>query len=81
MMSGLIEVVPKSEGATGFRVLPRRCVVERTFAWMGRCRRLAKGVERTVSSSLAWLRLAGCRFMMRRVARCQKRLYSTETAA
>ena len=39
---------------------------------MGRCRRLAKDVERTVPSSLAWVKLAGCRFMMRRVARHQR---------
>ncbi|MCY4463078.1 MAG: transposase [Albidovulum sp.] len=53
----------------GFAALARRWVVERIFAWMGRCRRLAKDFERTVASSLAWARLAACRFLMRRVAR------------
>ena len=71
-VSELIEIVPKPKGAKGFTVLSRRWVVERTFGWMGRCRRLAKDVERTVASSLAWVKLAGCRFMMRRVARCQR---------
>ena len=80
-VSELIEIVPKPKGAKGFTVLSRRWVVERTFGWMGRCRRLAKDVERTVASSLAWVKLAGCRFMMRRVARCQRPRNSAETAA
>lgn len=79
-VSGLIEIVPKAKGAKGFTVLSRRWVVERTFAWMGRCRRLAKDVERTLASSLAWVKLAGCRFMMRRVARRQRPRNSAETA-
>ena len=80
-VSELIEIVPKPKGAKGFTVLSRRWVVERTFAWLGRCRRLAKDVERTVASSLAWAKLAGCRFMMRRVARHQKPRMSSEIAA
>ena len=58
-------------GISGFTVLRRRRVVERSFAWMGRCRRLAKDVERTLARSVAWAKLAACRFMMRRVARCR----------
>ena len=65
----LIEIVEKPKGVREFTILPRRWVVERTFAWMGRCRRLAKDYERTEASSLAWARLAACRFLMRRVAR------------
>ena len=80
-VSELIEIVPKPKGVKGFTVLSRRWVVERTFAWMGRCRRLAKDVERTVASSLAWVKLAGCRFMMRRVARRQRPRNCPETAA
>jgi len=80
-VSELIEIVPKPKGAKGFTVLYRRWVVERTFAWMGRCRRLAKDVERTVASSLAWVKLAACRFMMRRVARCQRQRQSSEIVA
>ena len=67
----LLEIVVKPKGKQGFTVLSRRWVVERTFAWLGRCRRLAKDFERTLASSLAWVKLAACRFMMRRVARCQ----------
>ena len=70
-LSELLEIVTKPKGKQGFTVLSRRWVVERTFAWLGRCRRLAKDFERTVASSLAWVKLAACRFMMRRVARCQ----------
>jgi len=77
-VSELIEIVPKPKGAKGFTVLYRRWVVERTFAWMGRCRRLAKDVERTLASSLAWVKLAGCRFMMRRIPRHQNPQYSSE---
>ncbi len=73
----LLEIVVKPKGKQGFTVLSRRWVVERTFAWLGRCRRLANpkspflDFERTLASSLAWVKLAACRFMMRRVARCQ----------
>ena len=65
----LIEIVEKPRQIGAFTVLPRRWVVARTFAWMGRCRRLAKDFERNEASSLAWARLAACRFVMRRVAR------------
>ena len=68
-VSGLIEIVEKPKGVKGFTVLYRRWVVERSFAWMGRCRRLAKDYEGTLESSLAWAKLAVCRFLMRRVAR------------
>ena len=74
--SELVEIVPKPKGAKGFTVLYRRWVVERTFAWMGRCRRLAKDVERTLASSLAWVKLAACRFLMRRVAQRQRPRHS-----
>ena len=68
-VSELIEIVEKPKDAKEFTVLYRRWVVERSFSWMGRCRRLAKDFERTVDSSLAWSKLAACRFLMRRVAR------------
>jgi Transposase DDE domain len=50
-----LEIVKRSDQTTGFHVLPRRWVVERTFAWFGRNRRLAKDFERTIASSEAWL--------------------------
>ena len=68
-LSDLIEIVQKPKGVKGFTVLYRRWVVERTFAWLNRCRRLAKDFERTIESSLAWAKLAACRYLMRRVAR------------
>ena len=68
-LGSIIEIVQKPKGTRGFTVLYRRWVVERTFAWMSRCRRLAKDFERTLASSLAWAQLAACRFLMRRLAR------------
>lgn len=64
-----IEVVKRCEGAKGFEVLPRRWVVERTFAWLGRCRRLAKDFEATIASAVAWILVAHIRMLTRRLAR------------
>src|SRR5471030_1961663 len=50
-----IEIIKRSDVAKGFELLPRRWVVERTFAWLGRCRRLAKDFETTNESAAAWL--------------------------
>src|SRR5271166_6126433 len=49
-----IEIIKRSDTAQGFEVLPRRWVVEPTFAWLGRCRRLAKDFEATIASAVAW---------------------------
>jgi putative transposase len=54
---------------TGFRVLPRRWVVERTFAWLGRNRRLSKDYEALPASEEAWIYAASCRLLVRRLAR------------
>jgi transposase len=64
-----IAVIKRSEHATGFEVLPRRWVVERTFAWLGRCRRLAKDFETTIASAVAWVLVAHIRTLTRRLAR------------
>jgi transposase len=64
-----IEIVKRSDTAKGFEVLPRRWVVERTFAWLGRCRRLAKDFEATIASAVAWVFVAHIRMLMRRIAR------------
>lgn len=64
-----IEVVRRPQGVTGFVVIARRWVVERTFAWMGRCRRLAKDWETTIASSEAWTLIAAIRRQARYVAR------------
>ncbi|MFD0387209.1 IS5 family transposase [Tistrella bauzanensis] len=64
-----IEIVKRPNGATGFVVIARRWVVERTFAWLGRCRRLAKDWEATIASSDAWLLIASIRRTARFIAR------------
>ena len=64
-----IEIIKRSDTARGFEVLPRRWVVERTFAWLGRCRRLAKDFEATISSATAWMLIAHIRLLTRRLAR------------
>lgn len=64
-----IEIVKRSDTAKGFEVLPRRWVVERTFAWLGRCRRLAKDWEQSIASSEAWINIAHIRLTTRRLAR------------
>jgi putative transposase len=64
-----IEIVKRSDTAKGFEIIPRRWVVERTFAWLGRCRRLAKDYEASIESSTAWTLIAHIRMIMRRLAR------------
>ena len=64
-----IEIIKRSDTAKGFEVLPRRWVVERTLAWLGRCRRLAKDWEKTIESSSAWALVASIRLLSRRLAR------------
>lgn len=65
-----LEIVKRSDAVKGFEILPRRWVVERTFAWLGRCRRLAKDFERTIASAEAWIYIANIRMLTRRIARC-----------
>ena len=62
-----IEIVGKPKDIKGFTVLRRRWVVERIFAWMSRCRWLSEDHERSLGSSQAWIQLAACRFLMRRI--------------
>lgn len=64
-----VEVIRRCDAAKGFEVLPRRWVVERTFAWLGRCRRLAKDFEATITSAVAWILVAHIRLLTRRLAR------------
>lgn len=58
-----IEIVKRSDAAKGFVVLPRRWVVERTLAWLGRCRRLAKDFENRTRNGLSFLKLASIRLI------------------
>ena len=62
-----LEVVEKPKGQRGFSVLPKRWVVERTFAWLMRHRRMARDYETDPGSSEAWIRLAMIRLMLRRL--------------
>lgn len=64
-----IEIVERPPGVKGFQLLPRRWVIERTFAWLGRNRRLAKDFEATIASATAWLILASIKLLTRRLAR------------
>ncbi|QAS80855.1 IS5/IS1182 family transposase [Rhizobium leguminosarum bv. trifolii] len=64
-----IEIIKRSDQAKGFVVLPKRWVVERTFAWLGRCRRLAKDWEKSIESATAWAQIASIRMLTRRIAR------------
>jgi transposase len=69
-MPGLaVEIVKRSDDVTGFAVLPKRWDVERSFAWFGRCRRLAKDFENLNRTALAFLRLASIRLMLRRLCK------------
>ena len=65
----VLEVVKKKNTGKGFEVLPRRWVVERTFAWLGRSRRLSKEYERKPTSSAGQVYLASSRFMLRRLVK------------
>jgi putative transposase len=63
-----IEIVQRPHGVKGFQLLPRRWVVERTFAWCGRCRRLAKDFEGSAATEAAWILVAHIRLLTRRLA-------------
>ena len=65
-----LEIVKRSETAMGFEVLLWRWVVERTLAWLGRCRRLAKDWEKSIASAEAWVFVAHIRLLTRCLARC-----------
>jgi len=65
-----VEIVKRSDQAKGSVVLPKRWIVERTFAWLNRCRRLARDWENLNQRALAFLRLASIRLMLRKL--CQR---------
>jgi transposase len=62
-----VEIVKRSDAAKTFVVLPKRWIVERTIAWLNRCRRLAKDWECLNARALAFLRLASIRLMVRKL--------------
>ncbi len=63
-----IEIVKRSDQVAGFVVMPRRWIVERTFAWLMSHRRLVRDYERTETSAVAWIHLAMIRLQLRRLA-------------
>jgi transposase len=62
-----IEIVKRPDQVSSFVVLPKRWIVERTIAWLNRCRRLAKDWENLNRKALAFLRLASIRLMLRKL--------------
>ena len=65
-----IEIVTRTQSVGTFKAEPKRWVVERTFAWFGRNRRLAKDFETTIASAEAWIMIASVQVLIRRLARC-----------
>lgn len=61
---GITLSIVKKKAKQGFKVLPKRWVVERTFAWLTKCRRLSKDYERLTTTSEAFILLAMCRIML-----------------
>lgn len=64
-----VEIVKRSDIANGFVVLPKRWIVERTFAWISRCRRLSRDFERHARTVAAFVRLAMIRIMLKRLTK------------
>lgn len=64
-----IDIVTRSQSLGTFKAEPKRWVIERTFAWLGRNRRLAKDFEATIASAEAWLTIASIHLLSRRLAR------------
>jgi transposase len=64
-----MEIVKRSDDMKGFVVLPRRWVVERTFSWFGRNRRLAKDFENLAETLATFVTLASIQLALRRLAR------------
>lgn len=63
-----VQVVKRSAAAPGFSVLPRRWIVERTFGWLLRHRRLVRDDERTAAGAESWIHRAMIRMQLRRLA-------------
>ena len=64
----VLEIVKRCDGAVGFAVLPKRWIVERTFAWLGRYRRMSKDYETLPVSSETMILLAMINLMLHRLA-------------
>jgi len=73
----ILEIVKREENVEGFQLLPRRWVVERTFAWLSRFRRLSKDYERKPTSSAGHVYVASIRLMLRRIMKERTLLEAT----
>jgi putative transposase len=62
-----LQIVKRSDDVKGFKVLPKRWIVERTFAWLGKYRRLSKDYESLTESSEAMIRIAMINLMIHRL--------------
>ena len=69
MCGWILEIVKRSDDVKGFQVLPHRWIVERTFGWLGRYRRLSKDYEMLTESSQALIYAAMIHIMIRRLGR------------
>jgi putative transposase len=63
-----LDIVKRPDGIKGFLLLPKRWIVERTFAWLGRWRRLSKDYEASPATGEAFIYLAMIHLMLRRLA-------------
>ena len=72
------EIVKRSDRVKGFVVQPRRWVVERTIAWLNRCRRLAKDWENLNRNALAFIKLASIRLMLRKLCLIQHKVINPD---
>ncbi len=68
MLGWTLTIVKRTDDLRGFQVLPKRWIVERTFAWLGRSRRLSKDYEGLPETSEAWIRIAMIHLMLKRLA-------------
>jgi transposase len=73
LLSVVVAIVKRRKGTRGFRVQPRRWVVERTFGWLTRWRRLNRNYEHTLASSRAVVQIALIGLMTRRLARLTRK--------
>jgi transposase len=62
-----LQVIKRNDDVKGFQVLPRRWVVEHTFSWLGRCRRLARDYERLTAHAEGMVKIAMIGLMLRRL--------------
>jgi putative transposase len=69
MCGWVLEIVKRTDDLAGFKLLPHRWVVERTFGWLGRYRRLSKDYEELTASSEAMIHIAMINLMLHRLSK------------